>query len=311
MRTRSKARGWRRHVDGWQAGAILLLIAGSAILLATPRAVAPEDVPVPTIDARALAVTMAADDAHAEKAEAQRLDVDVRAVGRELRLFNEAAATGQQDEMREARRRLLQQLGIARRHQTDPLLQLRAVQMKHFLVELRRWQQTGEDSAELRALGGDFLAMLKRNRWCRGESRELVLGERELRVLYKKRWNDIVGVGQPPFALTLDENRTRFLFLIRHPFILHRDAELSRLDTAGGKLRTANARLRSIERLTEIDPTYPAEIARGVVRYQVGRYALAAEHFRRHLENDREGAHTLRVQNYLKASLDMASDMTR
>jgi len=177
-------------------------------------------------------------------------------------------------------------------------------------VELRQWQDSGEESDELRALGGDFIATLQRNRWCRGAARELVLSERELRVLYKKRWNDVAGLAKPPFTLTLDENRVRFAFLINYPFLLHRRAELSRADPGGEALIVTAARLRAIERLAALDESYPGDLAQGVVRYQTGRYGMAAAHFQRHLEKHGEGPYTLRVQNYLKASLDQASDVS-
>ena len=183
---------------------------------------------------------------------------------------------------------------------------LRAYQMRQFIKELQRWTDGAAESDELTALGGDFVDTLQRNRWCSG-GRRLLLGERELRVLFKKRWNAITGLHGPTFNLSIDENKVRFAFLLRHPFRAQRNAR------DGSKLATSQrsrAQLAVIDKLVALDPNYPAELARGVVMFQRGRYALASERFRRHLAARPDGPHTLRARNYLKASLDRALDGT-
>jgi hypothetical protein len=298
----SKAEGITRHLDGWQAGVVVLLLAGSAILLAMPRAVAPARIPPPAVDGRALAAIEQRDDARTRAVQHQPLDVDVRAVGREVRAYNRAAAADRAQELVEARNRIVRAIAVALRHDAAPLLQLRAYQMRRFIVELRHWQASGEPSDELTALGGDWLEMLRRNRWCRGD-RELVLSERVLRVLFKKRWNEITGLRQGPFALTLDEDRLRYGFLIEHPFVRDKQAALPRsprLDRA----RRGAARLRMIDKLAQRDSTYHADLARGVVLFQLDRFAAASEAFRRHLAAQPDGPYALRAQNYLKAALD-------
>jgi hypothetical protein len=282
---------------------VLLLIAGSAILLAMPHGVAPRDIPPPSLDGRALAATTQRDDARAATAQRDQLDVEVRAVGREVRAYNQAAAAGLIQEMVEARRRSGLATAIAIRHDAEPLLTLRAYEMARFITELRRWQASGIESDELAALSGDWVRTLRRNRWCRNGSRELVMDGRVLRVLFKKRWNEITGLSQGPFALTLEEDRLRYGFLIEHPFVRDKQASLP-TSPKGVAARRGAARLAMIQTLAKRDPAYHANLARGVVLYQMGRFAVASEAFRRHLEQSPDGAYTLRAQNYLKATLD-------
>ena len=281
---------------------MVLLLAGSAIVLAMPRGVAPERIPPPVLDGQALATTEARDDARSLTAQQTPLDVDVRTVGREIRAYNQAAAADQAQELLEARRRITRTTAVALRHDAEPLLALRAYQMRRFIAELSRWQADGTETAELTALGGDWMEMLRRNRWCRG-GRELVPSPRVLRVLFKKRWNEITGLRQGPFALTLDEDRLRYGFLIEHPFVRDKQAALPANHQLGLARRGA-ARLRMIDKLAQRDPTYHAELARGVVLYRMARFAAASEAFRRHLEARPDGPYTLRAQNYLKAALD-------
>ncbi len=298
-----KAQGLQRHLDGWQAGVVVVLLAGSAILLAVPRGVAPSQIPPPVVDGQALSVIEARDDDRSQAVQQVPLDVDVRAVGREVRAYNRAAAADQEQELIEARRRIVRATAVALRHNAEPLLKLRAYQMRRFIAELSRWQANGIETDELTALGGDWVRMLHRNRWCRGGTRDLVMSRRVLRVLFKKRWNEITGLRQGPFELTVDEDRLRYGFLIDHPFV--RDKQAS-LPTQGrlAHIRRGTARLRMIEKLAERDPAYHAQLARGVVLYRLERYAASGEAFRSHLQAHPNGPHTLRAQNYLKAALD-------
>ena len=293
----------RRHLDGWQAGAVLLLLAGSAVILAIPRSVEPRELPEPIVDWVALGHTMGQDDRWAQEAEAAELDVDVRAVGRELRAYNSAASKQLEQEFVESRFRVVEATAKALRRSEPELLQLRAYQTTRFVQELRAWQQTGTLSNELQELGGDFVPMLERNRWCRGPSRELVMDEPVIRVLFKKRWNDITGADAGVFQLTLDEQRLRYRFFMRYP-LLPRKVRSEEMDDDAVRAYEDHARSKLVERLATVDPSFPADLARGVLLYGSKRYGPAAESFRRHLAASPDGPYALRAQNYLKASLD-------
>jgi hypothetical protein len=297
----TKARSFKRLYDGWGAGVAVLLIAGSSMVLALPRPVAPEDLPSPLVDSRALRDTMASDDLLARGAVEERLDVDVRAVGREVRAYNLAAAEGDERALVATRAALSVAVTKAWRHGAEQLLALRAYQTVRFVAEIARWQESGAISAELLELGGDFVNTVARNRWCLDG--RLVVGERELRALFKKRWNDVVGLRGDAFELTLDEDRVRYGFLLTHPF---RQA-VGRGDERLAEVLDQQQRLRLVDRLAERDPSYPANLARGVVFYRLGNYPLATEAFRRHLDAHPNGPYTLRARNHLKAALDRAA----
>ena len=217
-KAQSGGRGWRRHLDGWQAGLVLVVMVASAVVIGLPRAAVPEHTPAPRIDQAALSAVMRADDERARRASEDQLDVDVRAVGREMRAFNDVVANGRRNELAEARARLIRAVKNAVGVDEEGLVALRSYQLARFLLELRQWQETGKVSPELVALSGDFVTSMAVHRWCT-EERQLVMDERVLRVLYKKRWTDLAGLRGPLFDLTLDEDRVRYDFLLRYPFV--------------------------------------------------------------------------------------------
>lgn len=288
---------------------LVLALAGSAILLAVPRGVAPGHAPPPQIDWIALADVESTDDQLALEAQTQPLDVDVRAVGSAFRAYNRAVKKRDEATFATSRYAITDASRQALRLGVEPLRALRAYQTTRFVSELRRWEATGEESEELVELSGDFVDTLKRNAWCQPDSeRALVMSDHVLRTLFKKRWNDIVGVRGDGFELTLDEDRVRHGFLIRHPFRTYYDVRQARAQGRVSDGLDEKRRLQSVERLGERDPNYPVLIARGVVHYQSGSYARAASAFRSYLDAAPDGPHTLRVRNYLKASLDKAAE---
>lgn len=305
---RPRQRGWlHQHLDGWQAGAAALLVAASAVFLAVPRAVEPTEIPVPVIDHAALSETMARDDALARFAEQEVLDVDIRSVGRELRRFNRAAARGSRQDVAVARREVLTATRRALHRDERELLALRAYQMKRFVAALNHWTRTGEISQDLEELGGAFLELARLSRWCSGKGRALLPSEAVLRTFFKKRWNEITAVRGGPFALTLDEDRTRYGFLLRFPMAPHKARLPSTpIDETRRRLHEGRLRLEVVERLGHRDPFYPAALARGALLFRQGQYHAAAEAFRQHLATSPDGPRSLRAQNYLKAALDRA-----
>jgi hypothetical protein len=270
-----------------------------------PRAAEPAEVPLPLLDGRALGAAMRHDDELGRLAEREVLDTDVRAVGSELRHYNSAAAHRRDGELAQARRRLLAATRRALGRNEPQLLALRAYQTGRFVAELREWQRTGNEREELAELGGDFLAAMRRNGWCQGADRRLELDDAVLRAVYKKRWNDLTGADSAAFAPSLEEDRLRFGFLLRHPWVEHDEpAPISPNDRLRWEARRNRARLDTIDRLARVDASYPAELARGVVLYRMQQFAPAADAFRRELDAAPDGPYRLRAQNYLKAALD-------
>ena len=88
----------------------------------------------------------------------------------------------------------------------------------------------------------------------------------------------------------MDESRVFYRFLLLHP------------------LPSPEYRLKKLDELGAVDRSYPVHLARGVVLYQLQRYPLAVEEFRRHLDASPDGPLTLRAQNYLRAALGRARE---
>ncbi|AUX45662.1 hypothetical protein SOCE26_071570 [Sorangium cellulosum] len=338
-------RGWKRHFEGWEPGLVAVFIAASAAILAVPRPVEPADLPLPLADARALARTRDADAARAREAERVGLDAEVRELGSAFRAFGvvDADADHTEAELLTARKRVLEAVGPALGQGDEAVLRLRAYQLSSFLREVRRFEATGEETDELRELGGNFVGLLRRNVWLEegkakrrggGAARRVSMDATVLGVLFKKRWSAVVGIQRAPFGPALDEERALFSFLLSHPrgvgagakgFAAPGEVTASPLDegpvgapgprSRAAAFREAEARraeeqyrLKKIDELAALDPAYPKHLARGVSLYRLGKFVQSAEAFRSHLDEHPDGAHALRAQNYLRAALGRARD---
>jgi hypothetical protein len=310
-----KKGGVERHFEGWEAGLVAVVIALTGVFLAVPSRVAPEDVPSPLVDGkllsaafdreRALAASIAPalenelmDPTHGTKL------YDLRAFGEAFRAYGRAeASTDEVYEIIRVRQTLLESVARARLLGDDKLLALRAYQRQLFLAELERWENSGRPSEELVGLGGKFLAIAARDGWL--EKGRAVSMDASLRgIFFKRRWNEVTGLTQPPFLPSLDEQRAFYAFLLEHPFVEGRE-NLS----ADEACRSADRwRLRKVEELGRIDPSYPYALARGVLFYRLGRYPAAAQAFRDHLTASTDGRYALRAKNYLVAAVARASE---
>ncbi|MDI3290396.1 hypothetical protein [Polyangium sp. 15x6] len=294
------AKGFGRLLEGWQPGLVAVFLAGSAALLAVPRSVPPEGLPAPLVEPRMLAEAAALDDARARAVETKPLDADVRALGSLLRAFGRADARGDEAMLAELRRQIGPAAARALAQGEDAVLALRAYQLRSFLREVRRFVSTGETSDELVELGGPFADVLTRNGWCEGAPPCVMhMDERALRASFKRRWNEISGLSGSTLALGIDEQRALFGFLLAHP----PRSNPGRDDGRGAQDQTAFL-LRKIDELSALDPSYPRELARGIVRYRKGEFGRAAEHFATHLEISPDGPYALRAQNHLRAALE-------
>ncbi|WP_437670954.1 hypothetical protein [Sorangium sp. So ce131] len=339
-------RGWKRHLEGWEPGLVAVFIAASAAILAVPRPVEPADLPLPLADARALARARDADAARAREAERLGLDAEVRELGSAFRAFGvvDADADHTEAELLAARKRVLAAVGPALAQGDEAVLRLRAYQLSSFLREVRRFEATGEETDELRELGGNFVGLLRRNAWLEegkakrrggGAARRVSMDGTVLGVLFKKRWSAVVGVQRAPFGPALDEERALFSFLLSHPLGVGAGGKgfaapageepASPLEDApagapgprspAAAFREAEARraeeqyrLKKIDELAALDPAYPKHLARGVSLYRLGKFVQSAEAFRSHLDEHPDGAYALRAQNYLRAALGRTRD---
>lgn len=314
-------------VVGNPSGRWLALVPVSVALVMflflIPRAVPPDDVPLPEVDMRVFRSIQKDDAARAARARgADRLPDDVLAVGSALRAFNTAQAHPDRgDEAGTARLVLdhaLEQLlgrGGDREKIHDELKTLRAVQLETFLTEVDRFEETGAPSEELDAVGGGFVSRMRAAGWIEGK--KVLLSRDERRATFKIVWTALMGAANvPSLAPALDEQRMLYTLYLRRPHAPEAQRvsfELQRTQaTAPDQCARADAlerisaeawRADKIRRLGEIDATYPTGYALGVAFYKARRYDESVIAFRTWLDHHPEGAWTLRARNHLKAAM--------
>jgi hypothetical protein len=288
------------------------LIFGALIL---PRSVPPEEIPAPILDARLLARTAAEDDTRAARVNSAPLSSRVRAVGSGFRAFNDAEGRhGDEATISHARDMLWKALRDTTDADTEPLLDLRAYHLSQFLTEARRYERTGEVSDELLQVGGTFVERMEKVGWC--SQHRLAMAEEARRAAFKATWNRLLGLdASPRFALTLDEYRALYAFYFSHPHAS--EAERARIDVvlqrapdvagqeravAATKKATANWLIGKIGELAKIDPSYPADLARGAALFLRQDYRGSAAIYQNWLDRHPSGLWTLRVQNHLRAA---------
>lgn len=285
-------------------------------ILLLPRAPLPDSVPLPIADSRGLERAASNDEALAARARSETLPATVRALGSALRTFHEEEARGASVlALGEARRGVDSALVGALAEGDDALLRLRAANLSTFLAELRRFESTGVESDELRAVGGAFVRTMRSEGWMSGTR---LLAERPvLAAMFKQMWNGFVGLdARTPFGLTIDEFRALYAFyLLRpHPAQAMRDAiaaarrgardaaACTAIDEAE-RVAVEAWRIERIDRLAARDALYPAAYARGVANLRRGDYHAAADDFRNWLRDHPDGSLTLRAQNYLRTAV--------
>jgi hypothetical protein len=178
---------------------------------------------------------------------------------------------------------------------TGPLLTLRAVETLFFQRALSHWEATGEEESDLRELGGDFLSRAEESGWTRAPH-QLALSAEERAALFRMRWSELTGLRETlPFSPTLDDYREYYRLLLEHP-----EGPLGE----GGDERRDRIRLQLgyVDALAKHDPDYPADLARGVLLFQLGTYAEAEQALRAHVFRHPDGPWALRAQNYLRAA---------
>jgi hypothetical protein len=294
-----------RYLEGWQAGLLAVGIALVGTALAVPWSAEPRDLPMPAVDERALTAGMDADRSRA-RAFAPELErelgagtgplFDLRLLGDSLRAYGHAEAEHGTYPIVRARQKIAESLAQARSLGAERLLALRSYQVELFLAEVRRFEKTGKSSDDLVGLGGPFVEMLERHGWV--DAGHAVRMREPLRaILFKRRWNELLGLTEAPFALSVDETRAFYGFLLSHPWV-EREVE----DSAEACRVADQWRLRKIDELAPLDPSYPHALARGVLLFRLGRYPAAAQAFRDHLASSPDGPYAMRAKNFLIAA---------
>ena len=272
--------------------------------------------PLPELDDRVIGREIRADSERAQRARETPLSPDVRALGSAIRQFNTREAQDAPDiDMSNARADIERtRLSIVDKDKDEDLRALRAVQMEGFLAEVRRFERTGEASAELDALGGTFIRRMRKVGWCEGH--DVVLTDIERRAAFKATWNSVIEVDKKEaFKLSTMETRALYTLYFTHPHAPEPQRAALTLSRRVAKDQATCDRINDGEhagamtwlmtKLGEygaIDPSYPLLLARGVALYQRRQFAEAAKSFSQWLEAHPDGPWTLRARNYLRAS---------
>lgn len=317
------ARPGKAAVPGTKSARWLAVIPVTAALLAAllimPRAAAPEDVPLPRVDAKALEAVRKDDVDRAASARTTRLPGEVLAVGSALRELNRAQVENQPGEVVGLARTALEHaFGIVasdRAKAVDSLRTLRAVQLEGFLAEVEKFEATGKSTEELELLAGPFLDHMALAGWLvRGK---ILLDEPARRAAYKLVWNALIGADRlTDLKLSLDEQRALYTFYLTHPHAAEAQRmayeNMRRLSTNDSECNKAIAqekvdieqwRIDKIRRLGELDRSYPTTYALGVAYYREARYDLSIEAFRSWIAAHPDGELSLRARNHMMAAV--------
>ncbi len=287
-------------------------MAGATAALVVPRRVAHLELPAVQVEPFALAKARAEDVRLAAVARSGNgLSYDVRRLGDAVRAFGRAEHAGDDDARATARTEAGMFVGAALAEGFEAVAALRAVQLDGFLRELRAYLSTGAFSDELVALGGGFVPQAIDRGWITEErgKRSLTLDDGALRAVFKRRWREITGTEELP--VDASEERALLGFLVKHPPITMPAPEPGFDDAGLARARSqleGDYRLRKLDELARVDPSYPIELARGVVLFDQGRFLLSVEAFRRHLDAAPDGPFGLRARNYLRTALERAQD---
>lgn len=306
-----KQGAFARHFEGWQSGLAALAIGLVVLTALAPWSVEPRDLPLPIPDARALAKIAADDERRATETEAALAgDVtrstpgaglyDLRALGSAIRAYGRVDAGDSPGDVFRAREALVVAAERAKPLGDDALVGLRALELRAFVRAVRAWESSGRVDDDLRELGGGFVAMVERNGWV-DPGRRLLVDERALAAMWKRRWNEITHLSSPALAPSVDEDRAFYAFVLARPVVTIGTASAPSPETL---CRVADEwRARRIEELGARDPAYPLALAKGVLAYRLGSADTAAQYFRAHLEAHPDGPFALRARAWLRAAV--------
>lgn len=273
-----------------------LTIALLATTLSVPHPVEPRELPLPRVE-RADARRLEREEAtRADVAERRPLPYEVRAVGELVRRFGAAE--------REPSPRALELLGELReaaarayeRHGLEPLFALRALQARLFVRAVRRFEESGEVHPDLSELGGEFVNKARQTGWLTG-AHHVTLQDRELLTLFRVRWSLLLGLQQNRrLHPTLDDWRSYHHIWITS--LLQSDLPHSeRLPRLADHVAALGRR----------DPSYPADLALGILALQQGQPAEARGALVRHLTGPLQHVWQLRAKNYLALALQRSA----
>ncbi len=288
-------KGLARHLEGWQLGVVIVVMAWVAVLLMVPRTEVPEDVPLPQLAPREVRASRARAAAESRRLATHEMSANLRLLAARLKAYGLAEHGDDKRRMVELGQ-LTQEVGaplavLEREH----VLDLRAHLAERFVESFSEFVRTGVETEELAWLGGNVVPMFRKNGWLDDTAEpefDLVL-----RALHKRRFNKLLG---PDVDLPLDsaEERAKVRFLMQHP-------PLPPVADPHG-LFAGQFLLGQIEDAVALDPSYPRHYARGIALFRIGRYEASAVAFDSFLAEREDGPYRIRAANYLKAAIEYA-----
>ncbi len=290
------AAGLARHVEGWQAGLVALTVAGIGVAFSLPRPIPPTELPLPTWSPAALAAERRADDARAAAMAASSPEervarYDQRKLGDCFRRFGHAELSGDLEELGRVREECLQatRVLLAAPDGVEQVRQLRAYQASLFVAALGRWIDHATLSEDLAALGGSLPRDMVESGWitARGAT---ILSDEVREGLFKLRFTEVTGARRA-VGLEPDEARRLVAFFLAYP---PRDEDPKIVWSFLGQ---------KVEEARKLDPTYPIELARGIVALGLGDADRSAELLGALLAEHPDGPWTGRAKNHLAAAL--------
>ena len=289
--------------DGWQVGAVAVLVATLVTSVIIPRTVEPTGLPPSSLSPNEL--DRARIDSHREA-----LPAAPGLRSRALQLFDARFRELGRAEFEGDRRlgdRWATELGEAARpifaHSPEALRALRTSQAREFASAYLRALREGVESDDVRELGGSMLVEIRQNGWFSSLEEAGGAADVVLVGLFKRRFA-LMFVGHPELPLSPVDERAVLDFLIKNP---------PKSALAGSSREGRGGRgkfvLKQIDALTKLEPSYPTLYARGVVYYEMGQFDAAASSFDAYLQRNQNGPYRLRAVNFLKAAVEESNLM--
>lgn len=289
-----------RQLEGWQLGALIVIVAAVFTAIVVPRTALPERLPPSAVTFSELDEARARNRKVAREATPEMLPNVVQLLGARLRVFGRAELEQPEQGTRQALSELATAASVALlRERPETLTALRAYEAELFAVAYCDFLRTGRLSEDVIELGGSLNEEIARHGWFRGANRsEPQKIDGILRALFKRRFNKLVGQ-HPALAPDAVEERVLLEFMLAHP-----PRGLMPLSRGEGADVRGEDLLKWIDELSQLEPTYPALYAKGIVYFRMQRYEAAALCFEDYVRSVANGPYHMRAINYMKAAIE-------
>jgi hypothetical protein len=295
---------YARWLEGWELALPAVGIALLSLLVSLPQPTLPEYLPLPTFAPEALDTARGRLVADANAAKRNRLPFSIRSVGEHFRQIGRRIHLGYGLSLDAQTRYQALVRSVLLDEGPEQLRQLRAIQTELFVAALNEYERTGSANDDLTELGGEVLDVFEEKNLARPftltprkESAQtkpvqakpertrihVLLGTDERRAVFLLRWTELSGLNDVP------ELRLEPTWVIL---------------ALGRRLRPPLAKLgaselKVIDRISEVDPTYPTAVAKGLLFARLGAYEAASLNFSDFLAQNPNAPYSHRAKNHL------------